>query len=330
MLNVSWLLISTLVVFFHLAWSQTTLLNCLGFDNEKVFVINADDVGMHSSIDKAVFQLYENGKIQSFSLMVPAPNFTAAAAYAIKNNVPVGIHLTLTNEWQEKLPWSAVLSRAEVASLYNDSGRLWQSVQQLNENAKITEIEKELREQISIALNIGLNVTHLDFHMLFQLSKPEYYQLALKLAQDYQLTFISQATQFNLPSQLVNEDIIEPSSDPKSAVLNGPEHYVIYYNPAERAKNPNLSLKLYQQTFNSALPALHHIAVHPAIKTPSLSAEITDADFRYDEFMLFSSEKLNQVIAKNKIKFTNYLLSHRALSEESQCNKVNKYPLNTN
>lgn len=99
---------------------------CLGFDaQDTVFVINADDIGMHPDMDKAVFEMYEQDIVQTFSLMVPTPNFNFSARYAISNKAPVGLHLTLTNEWQEANSWTPLLSQEEVPSLYNEKGFMW-------------------------------------------------------------------------------------------------------------------------------------------------------------------------------------------------------------
>lgn len=90
---------------------------CIGFGkDDTVFVINADDIGMHPDMDNAVFEMYEKEIVQTFSLMVPTPNFNFSARYAINNKVPVGLHLTLTNEWQEANSWTPLLSREEVPS----------------------------------------------------------------------------------------------------------------------------------------------------------------------------------------------------------------------
>ncbi len=280
---------------------------CPDFDNKKAktFVINADDVGMHSSIDDAAFQLYQAGKIQTFSLMIPAPTFKSAAAYAKKNNIAVGLHLTLTNEWQDKLPWSATLRKQQVPSLYNKSGRLWENVQQLSENANIQEIEQELRAQIETALSMGLTVTHLDFHMLFQKANKSYFELVLALAQEYQLVMVSTSEQFPHAKKRQN--------------IKTPDRYLLYYNPNERAANPTLSTTLYQDMFFSALPGLHHVAIHPSIRTPLLKSPLADADFRFDEFNVWSNNELESAIAKNNIILTDYQHIKNDIAKRANC-----------
>ena len=78
-----------------------TFLRQLGFDkNDRVVIIHADDVGMCQANVTAFADLFESGSISSGAAMVPCPWFLQVAAYCSQNpKVDMGVHLTLTSEW---------------------------------------------------------------------------------------------------------------------------------------------------------------------------------------------------------------------------------------
>lgn len=300
-LNIHVVLTAIISLFLLGCDGQSKVANCLGYSNDDVvFVINADDVGMHKDIDSAVYELYEKDKIQSFSLMVPAPNFRSSAQYAIDNKVPIGIHLTLTNEWQELNGWSPVLSEIEVPSLYNDAGFMWRTNKELYDNAEIDEMQKEIEAQITKALELGLNVTHLDFHMVFWLLNDEYIKMILGVSKKYNLPIVtqfyhlSQEEQMEISYNLINDDIFSANV------------YWMYYNPDVRRENPEMGYDLYNNMFKYAKPGLHHVAIHPSFLTDEARFSLKDAEFRFDEYEIWTGNRLNEIINRNDIKFTNY------------------------
>lgn len=287
---------------------------CLGFqNNDLVFVINADDVGMSTEGDSAVFDLYQRGLIQTFSLMVPAPYFSSAAKKALAQKIPVGLHLTLTNEWQEKNAWSPILSKTDVPSLYNPQGYMWKSVALLSKHAEITEVRKELNAQIDRALSMSLHVTHLDFHMLYWYERPDFYKLAFELAQKYQLAIINQkfwqtqVQQDRLTQKWLQADIYSPDVT------------WMFYDPEAREKDQTFSLRQYRRMFQKAMPALHHLAIHPALESESLKQKMADAAFRFDDYRAWSDGGLDSVIQKRQIKFTNYADLQAIIAGHKKC-----------
>jgi len=292
---------------------------CINGDSGSIsFVINADDVGMHKDMDKAVFELYELGKIQTFSLMVPANNFDEAAMYALKNNVPVGLHLTLTNEWQAANGWSPILDRKIVPSLYNKQGYMWATGQEIADNVKTEEAQLEIEAQIDRALALGLEVTHLDFHMVYWAVRDDLYTMTLNVAIKYNLPIIMQMYWATQDEQITKVSAL------KAKGLIAPDIFWMYYNPTKRAQNQYLSKMLYHKMFKNAQPALHHVAIHPSYLTPSAKLGMLDAPFRYDDYKIWLSDKLNQIIIDKGITLTN----HRKLKQLADKNINCKIPTN--
>lgn len=287
---------------------------CLGFDaQDTVFVINADDIGMHPDMDKAVFEMYEQDIVQTFSLMVPTPNFNFSARYAISNKAPVGLHLTLTNEWQEANSWTPLLSQEEVPSLYNEKGFMWPTGDELAEHANIKDVRKELEAQIDLALEMGLDVTHLDFHMLYWAYREDFWDVTLNIAKHYKLPIIVQHHWMSQREQRSRTATLQWKG------YFSPDVFWMYYNPTDRLMDEGLSQVQYQEMFEDAKPALHHVAIHPALRTDSAKRQFRDAELRFDEYRVWTDGSLKKAIKENNIQFTDYRELKKLMTEGSNC-----------
>jgi len=138
----------------------------LGFSaTDRVAVVHADDIGMCHAANEGAFEALENGPATCGSLMVPCPWFREAADIArARPELDLGIHLTLNSEF-EHYRWGPVAGRRAVPSLLDDQGYLPRTTLETLQRAKPEEVEIELRAQIEMALDAGIDVTHLDGHM---------------------------------------------------------------------------------------------------------------------------------------------------------------------
>lgn len=151
-------------------------------------LIRADDIGMNHAVNTALKQVIRSGLPVSATVMTPCPWFSEAAAI-LRNNpqVSVGIHLTLNSEWAD-YRWGPVLGASRVPSLVDDNGWFFHTGPQLLENdPDLGEVEAELRAQVQRALDAGLEVDFLDYHMLTAISTPELRGVVEKLAAEFEL-----------------------------------------------------------------------------------------------------------------------------------------------
>lgn len=157
----------------------------------KLLILHADDLGAAHSVNVASFDALERGAISSASAMVPTPWIAEVAAYARAHpNADIGLHLTLTSEW-ETYRWGSVESRDRVPTLLDSVGTFPRTERAVATTAKPMEVERELRAQIDRALALGIRPTHLDSHMGALFGTPELMATFIKVARDYRLPFLA-------------------------------------------------------------------------------------------------------------------------------------------
>lgn len=165
------------------AWSQTEPAT-----NSPRLLIRCDDFGMCHAVNMAIRQVLEAQIPISTSVMFACPWYQEAVEILQEHpEVSVGVHLTLNAEWKN-YRWGPVLGRTKVPSLVDSEGFFFPSRAKLFANRpKTSEVEKELRAQIERALNTGLRIDYLDFHMGAAVQTEELRRVVEKLARQYKL-----------------------------------------------------------------------------------------------------------------------------------------------
>jgi chitin disaccharide deacetylase len=156
----------------------------------KLLIVHADDLGMAHSVNAAAMAAFEAGSISSGSIMVPCDWFEEIAEYA-KNrpDLDIGLHLTLTSEWDVPR-WRPVAARRQVASILDPDGFFHRSVAAFAACARMDEVEVELRAQIDRALASGVTPTHLDSHMFALYHNQALLETFARVARAYNLPFL--------------------------------------------------------------------------------------------------------------------------------------------
>ena len=163
-------------------------------ENEIRLIVRGDDIGSFHAANLACIKTCKEGIVQSLEVMVPAPWFTEAAAMLNENpSIDVGVHLTLTSEW-DNCKWRPLTgARSFVDSLGNFLSMTSQrqdfppKTGFIQSGYKIEEVEKELRAQIENAKSHIKNVSHLSSHMGTPTCMPDLLKVTEKLAKEYQL-----------------------------------------------------------------------------------------------------------------------------------------------
>ena len=151
-------------------------------------VIRCDDIGMCHTVNMAFERVIETGLPVSASVMFACPWYQEAVDVLKKHpEVSVGVHLTLNAEWKN-YRWGPVAGAQAVPSLVDSCGYFFPSRAKLFGNhPTMLDIEKELRAQIKRAMDSGLQIDYLDYHMSAAVETPELKSLVERLAAEYKL-----------------------------------------------------------------------------------------------------------------------------------------------
>ncbi len=135
-------------------------------------IVRSDDIGVARSVNEAVIDSYLNGITTTVELMVPAPWFPDAVRLLDETpQINVGLHLTLTSEW-ERMKWRPLTNSPSITC---DDGyflpMIWPNPNfgphEVLSNADwcLEEIEAEFRAQIEMGLRHVPHATHISGHM---------------------------------------------------------------------------------------------------------------------------------------------------------------------
>jgi predicted glycoside hydrolase/deacetylase ChbG (UPF0249 family) len=173
------------------AQGRPTLAERLGYARDaKLLIVHADDIGVSRAENVATERAFERGAVTSGSVMVPAPWFPDFAAYYRAHpGLDVGIHITLTAEW-DYYKWGGISPAGEIESLLDEQGHLYPTVEAVAQHAVPAEVEREVRAQIDRAVALGIRPTHLDTHMGTMLAVPALVPIYLKLGREYNLPLL--------------------------------------------------------------------------------------------------------------------------------------------
>lgn len=163
-------------------------------DSTVRIIFRGDDMGISHSSNQAIIDSYKNGIQKTAEVIVPGPWFPEAVRLLNENpGLDVGVHLTLTSEW-ENLKWSPLSNSSSLTdSLGYFQPFIWpnerysESRALLGQNWKLEEVEKELRAQIETAKTTIHNLTHLTSHMGMQNMDPKVTELVTRLMREYDL-----------------------------------------------------------------------------------------------------------------------------------------------
>lgn len=129
-------------------------------------VTRADDAANTKSTNRAVLDAFNDGILRNVSVMAPGPALDHAAdLLADIDGLCVGIHITLTSEWDSPR-WKPVLPPDTVPSLVDRDGFLLRDPATLEaQNADPDEMLQEALAQLDRLRDVGFDIDYFDDHM---------------------------------------------------------------------------------------------------------------------------------------------------------------------
>ncbi len=259
-------------------------------------IVRGDDIGSSHAANVACIRSYREGIVRSVEVMVPCPWFNEAAKMLNESpGLDVGVHLTLTSEW-ENIKWGPL---THAPSLVDKQGNFYPMVwpnknfapnrSLIEAHPKIEEIQRELRAQIELALEKIKNISHLTGHMGFAGASPQIKAVVDNLAAEYKLPVRLEGTK--RPPRLGRQKTAEEKEAAFARMLEGLEE----------------GLWLFVE--------------HPGLDTPEMRAighkgyEDVAAD-RNAVTKMFTSKKVKAVIKRRGIKLLSYADAIRAQKQK--------------
>ena len=260
----------------------------------KLLIINADDLGMAHSQNDASFAGLDQKLVTSATAMVPAPWFGEVAAYARTHpDADLGLHLTLTAEWQT-FRWGPVTPRNLVPSLVGPDGNFYATTEEFAQHAKVDEVETEVRAQIERAKAMGLEPTHLDAHMHSLYATPQLFAVLKKVAAEYKLPIRMARNESTFRDLLPYVDASYPFPD------------AIYSPLGEVPLNLPAWKDYYINVVKNLQPGVSELFVHLAhddaeMRAVTINFPAWDAAWRQRDLDVISSPEFRKALADNNV-----------------------------
>ena len=238
-------------------------------------LINCDDLGMHSSINRAIIKILSQGIVTSASLMPSAPAFAEACQMLrALGQTRIGAHLALSAEYPNN-PLLPVLGQAAVPTLCQPNGSFFPDVKEAAKGYSLSEIEQELRAQISLIQAQGLVISHLDGHMFFH--HPE------EGGNEIFGIFQHLAYELSLPCRFPLEQ-------------GGPREIKMLWDECESEEERD---QYYSLLLNNTALSDYELIIHPADNVEQLKQFTKVGMRRFADYSFFTSQKFKDLILNN-------------------------------
>jgi predicted glycoside hydrolase/deacetylase ChbG (UPF0249 family) len=265
-------------------------------NNDRAVIFHADDIGMCQASLAAYADLVDFGLLSAASVMVPCPWFPATAAFCRDHpdKVDMGVHLTLTSEW-DGYRWGPISTREPDSGLMDDAGYFYFETEPVQEHGDPDAVRREIEAQVERALAAGLDLTHVDSHM------------GTVFHPKFMAAFIQVALQHRLPPLLLRKGEAELQEMGVDSDLAG--HFAQQLQAFEAQGMPLLDdavmmpldqpkdrVGQVQQVLQGLSPGITYLIIHPAQDTPELRAITADWPSRVADYQAFTNETLRSFV----------------------------------
>ena len=278
----------------------------LGFaETDRVAIIHTDDIGMSHGSYAAATDLWKVGVISSSAVMVPCGWFAKTAAFCrAMPNVDMGVHLTLTCEW-DGYRWGPISTRDAASGLMDSEGFFPRTSQAVQQSANVDAARLELFAQVQRAIDAGIVPTHADTHM------------GTVFHPKFMPAYIEVAKHFGIPVLLLRYDEAEMrargwDADAAAWMANAlreaesdglPLIDHIFGMPLDKPEN---RLEQVFAAIDALQPGITHFLMHPSHDTPEARAIGPDMPSRIGDFETFMDERVGDHLRKAGVHIIGY------------------------
>ncbi len=295
------------------------ILKKLGFSaKDRLVIIHTDDIGMCQASVAAFADLVEAGLISSGAVMMPCAWALSAAAYSRQHaQVDMGVHATLTSEWQT-YRWGPLSTRKPASGLVDSEGFFYHTSEEAQQHADAGYTRQELAAQVELAIRWGMHPTHMDTHM-GTVAHPK-----------IMLAYVEVALQHGIPPMLLRLDETQwlgrgmDSQGAKMAAdmmaqLEDRGIPLIDNLVGMPLDDPSDRLKRTKQVLAN-LPAggITHFIIHPSKDTPELRAIAPDWACRVADYQTFTSQAMADFLKDSGLNVIGYRALQQLLPSPNQ------------
>ena len=235
----------------------------------KLVIVSADRIGTTHSSTAGGYKALREGAATTGTVVMPG--VWARHAAELYRGEDLGVHLTLNSEL-DCFRWGPITT---APSLLDGDGGFPRTLHDLWDHADLDEVRRECRAQLERAVLWGFDVTHLATHMAALQQRPEFFDVLLDLAVD-----------FDLPIRLEGSEAEAKAGFPfrSLAVAEGvvfPDHFRVVRSstpPSQAQQVGNLS------------PGVTELSLCPALDEPEIHAIDPTAEGRVADLALALSE----------------------------------------
>ncbi len=212
--------------------------------------------------------------------MVPGPWFREIADLAAADpSLDIGVHLTLTSEW-DTCRWAPISTVSRASGLIDADGYFWRDVASLRRHMVAEAAEAELRAQIERAVAAGIRPTHLDAHMGAAML-PELLDAHVRLGREYGLIPVLPRSITWPPDVAAYRAVVE-------ALARDGAPLVDHCRGTLAVSTEGLA-EAWRQILTELPPGVTHFALHCTAPGDFAAMAPVHAGWRFGEYELFAS-----------------------------------------
>jgi predicted glycoside hydrolase/deacetylase ChbG (UPF0249 family) len=265
--------------------ARTEKLAALGYPPDaRLLIVNGDDLGMCHAGNAATFDAMEHGVMTAASLMHPCPwAFHAVQHLRAHPTLDVGVHLTLTAEWQS-YRWGPLLGAVRCPSLVDQDGFFYNDHVLVHERADMAEARAEVEAQMERAYALGLDPTNIDGHMGTFSADRRFLDLEVEMARRYRLPLR-----------------VHPGRRPARGGADAPLDLTGLMTVDDirgiALRDPAALQEQLQANLRTLQPGVTELVLHAALPTPEAHASLRDWEARAEAYRLVRAvDEVRQLI----------------------------------
>lgn len=251
----------------------------MGLRGKRVAIIHHDDLGMFRAQNDA----YRSLPFSTGSILVPAM-WTPDLVVNPKPSADIGVHLTLNSEWAH----CRIRPLTCGPSLRDSQGYLFKSVEEAWRSVRVDEVEAEFRAQIEQALQLGIDVTHIDTHMGSVL-RPDIAEVYVRLACEYRVpALIPESVGHPMIPPLFREQLarlLDRVKLPRVKLAGIP------YVRLEHEQR----LRAFRDFLINAEPGVYHVIHHACFRTDE-TRDLPDIDIRESDYRVLTDPDVRRLL----------------------------------